>query len=272
VWQMSDPVSELSDGEIHLWFASPGECNDPSLADAARRILAAGEIVRMDRLSSAENRRLFTVSHLLIRTALSYYEGRPPEEWRFISNDHGKPLIDPGMNPSRLKFSLAHTAELAVVGVTKEDDIGVDLERKDRRVNAEGLSRRYFSPEESRALGGLTAVRLRSHFFLYWTLKEAAIKALGRGLSLPLRKVGFRLSGRRPHRIGFSGADLPGAANMRFALIEPLPPYIAAVCVICDPAKAVTVKCYRVVPLRSVEPLRFLTVGFSDDRLSAAAQ
>jgi len=68
-------------------------------------------------------------------------------------------------------------------------DVGVDLERKDRSVNARGLSRRFFSPEEAAALGKLTIARLRERFFLYWTLKEV---------------VGHQ---------GFSGGTMPGATD-----------------------------------------------------------
>jgi 4'-phosphopantetheinyl transferase len=256
---LAKPFFDLSEGEVHLWFALPGEFNDPVLVASARDVLDSGEIARMERFRFPEDRRLFLVSHLLVRMALSHYAERSPVQWRFVRNDHGKPQIDPAMGASSLTFSLAHTAGVAVVGVTKERDIGVDVERRDRRVNARGLIRRFFSPAEAAELGKLPSARLRDRFFLYWTLKEAYIKALGRGLSLPLHSFGFQLAGRRPYRIGFTG--FPGAeegkvaGTWRFALISPRPPYIAAMGVASDPAQGVTLRCYRVEPSGEAAPL-----------------
>ena len=108
----------LSDGEIHLWFAFTGKTGDPQTSAAAGPILDDGEEARMKRLHFPDGRRLFGVSHTLVRTALSRYSEIPPQEWRFVENAHGKPLIDPDLDSSPLRFSLAHTKGLAVVAVT----------------------------------------------------------------------------------------------------------------------------------------------------------
>jgi 4'-phosphopantetheinyl transferase len=257
-------VLDLSDGEVHLWCAVPGDWNDPGLIDSARHILAAEEIARMERMRFPERRHLFLVSHLLVRTTLSHYAGRPPGEWRFIRSEHGKPLILAETEPSPLKFSLAHTAGLAVVAVTCASDIGVDVERVDRPVKARGLINRFFSPEEAAELGKLPPGRLQDHFFLYWTLKEAYIKALGRGLSHPLDSFGFHLTGARPCRIGFSGTDLPVSGGRRFALIEPLPSYVAAVSVLSARPESVLLRCYQAVPPGGATPLIREPVGLSE--------
>lgn len=258
---MKNPLFELAAGEVHLWFVFSGEGDDPELIASARDVLDGGEIARMERLRFPEDRRLFLVSHLLVRMALSHYADRTPAQWRFIRNGHGKPQVDPAMGVSPLTFNLAHSAGIAVVGVTKERDIGVDVERRDRRVNARGLIRRFFSPAEAAELGKLPSARLRDRFFLTWTLKEAYIKALGRGLSLPLRSFGFQLAGRRPYRIGFAGfrgTEGEEAGTWRFALIEPRPPYIAAIGVASDPAQGVTLRCCRMEPSGEAVPLACL--------------
>ncbi len=254
---------DLSDGEVHLWCAASGENDDPSLIEAARRILSAEEIARMERMRFPKGRQLFAVSHLLVRTTLSHYTGRPPGEWRFVRSEHGKPLILADPEPSPLRFSLAHTAGLAVVAVTCKSDIGVDVERVDRPVKARGLINRFFSPEEAAELGKLPPGRLQDHFFLYWTLKEAYIKALGRGLSHPLDSFGFHLAGERPCRIGISGMDLPVSGGLRFALIEPMPPYVTAVSVLSSWPKPVILRCYQTVLPGGATPLICEPVGLS---------
>lgn len=252
----------LSEGEVHLWCASPGEWDDPGLAAEAHRILDADEIARMEGIRVAEGRRLFGVSHLLVRAALSGHADRDPRQWRFVRNSHGKPRIDPAFAPGAgvadLAFNLAHTRGLAVVAVTSSGEIGVDVERRDRPIRARILASRFFAPEEAAVLGKLPAARLQERFILYWTLKEAAIKALGGGLSVPLGAVGFHLAGRRPHRIAPFGAALPETEQWRFALLALETPYIAALAVRVDPGRTLILKGHRLGPAGEVSapPLR----------------
>jgi 4'-phosphopantetheinyl transferase len=48
---------------------------------------------------------------------------------------------------------------------------------------------RCFSKEEQCHFGQLPAARVERSFFEYWTLKEAYLKGIGRGLSYPLEAV-----------------------------------------------------------------------------------
>jgi 4'-phosphopantetheinyl transferase len=203
------------------------------------------------------------VSHLLLRTTLSRYSHFLPKSWRFVTNDHGKPRLDPDAGSIPLCFSLSHTRGLSVVGVTREAEIGVDVEQASRSVNAAELSRRFFSPEENAALEELPPGRLQALFPLYWTLKEAYIKALGRGLSHPLDSFSFRLMGERPHRIGFSAEEPQEPEKWRFALIAPRPQSVAALCVASAQCKSIEVSSYLALSSGETEPLRGEPLGLS---------
>ena len=217
----------------------------------------------MARLHFPEGRHLFGVSHTLVRTTLSRYSEIPPGEWRFVKNAHGKPSIDPDLDSSPLRFSLAHTRGLAVVAVTERADVGADVERADRIVDAAKLSSRFFSPEEAAALQEMPPDRLRGRFFLYWTLKESYIKARGLGLSLPLASFSFRLAGECPFRIDFSGDDPRDPGEWRFAALRPLPQYVAAVGVAPGRPGPVRIRCYHTLPSGEISPLSLETVGLS---------
>jgi len=216
----------------------------------------------MARLHFPEGRHLFGVSHTLVRTTLSRYSEIPPGEWRFVKNGHGKPAIDPDFDSSPLRFSLTHTRGLAIVAVTQRADVGVDVERANRIVDAARLSSRFFSPEEASALQGMPPDRLRERFFLYWTLKESYIKARGLGLSLPLASFSFRLAGECPFRIDFSGNDRdPG--EWRFAVLRPLSQYVAAVGFAPARPGPVRIRCFQTLPSGKNSPLNFETMGLS---------
>ncbi|MHB9097256.1 MAG: 4'-phosphopantetheinyl transferase family protein [Syntrophales bacterium] len=263
---MRPPATALPDGEVHLWCLFPGEADDPRLIEAAPGFLDAEELIRLKRIRVPGARRLFLAGRILVRTALSRYADRPPADWRFVRSRDGKPGIDPLPGPSDLTFNLAHTAGAAFLAVTRGREVGVDVERRDRAVKARELVRRYFSPAEKVVLQKLPEGRLGDRFFLYWTLKEAAVKALGRGLALPLDSFGFQLAGRRPYRIGFTGfpgAEGEEAGTWRFALISPRPPYLAALGVASDLARGVTLRCFRVEPSGEAAPLAVTPVGLS---------
>lgn len=260
---MRCPPSDLSDGDVHLWVAFPDEWAAPSQIASARDILDSDEIYRMERFHFPEHRHLFLVSHRLVRTALSHYSDLPPDAWRFTNDENGKPMIDPAAAPVSLSFSLAHTAGLAVVGVGRGIDIGVDIEAAGRRVDAAGLSRRFFSPVEAAVLQSLPSGRLEEQFPLYWTLKEAYIKALGLGLSHPLDSFAFHLTGERPYRIDFSAADPQDPQKWRFALIEPRRPYVAAVCAASIRHQPFELSCYRAFPSGESAPLSIAPLGLS---------
>ncbi|MEW6333885.1 MAG: 4'-phosphopantetheinyl transferase superfamily protein, partial [Thermodesulfobacteriota bacterium] len=242
---MNDSLSDLPEGEIHLWVASPEDWAAPSQIASARHTLDGTEIARLERFRFPAHRHLFLVSHLLVRTALSRYADLPPDAWRFIHDRFGKPHIDPAMGAAPLTFSLAHTASLAVVGVARQHRIGVDVEKADRPVNGAALSRRFFSRVEADALEDLPPGRRAKRFPLYWTLKEAYIKALGPGLSHPLDSSAFHLTGTDPYRIDFSTTDRQDHGTWRFALIEPRPSYVAALCAHAAGHETFAVRCHQ---------------------------
>ena len=254
---------DLPDGGVHLWFAFPDEWEDPTLIESARHLLGDEEMTRMERFHFPEHRHLYLVSHLLLRTTLSRYSDLLPKSWRFVNNDHGKPRLDPDLGSNPLCFSLSHTKGLSVVGVTREGEIGVDVEQAGRPVNAVELSRRFFSPGETAALEKVPPGRLQAQFLFFWTLKEAYIKALGRGLSHPLDSFSFRLTGERPYRIGFSAEEPQNPEKWRFALIAPRSQSVAAVCVTSAGDKAIELSCTLALPSGETEPLKGAPLGLS---------
>ena len=256
-------MTELPEGDVHLWFAYPDEWDEPALTASAHGILDAGEISRSERLRSPTHRHLVLTSRLLLRTTLSCYGSISPGAWRFVANEHGKPRIAAEAGPSALAFNLAHTAGIAVVAVASGRDVGVDVESRGRHVQAKKLIERFFASEEAIELGKLPYTEIRKRFFLTWTLKEAYIKALGRGFAQPLDSFAFRLTRERPHRIDFSAAPPQDPRKWRFAIVEPRPRFVAAVCAAAGRAESLRLRCYRAIPAGGAAPLPCALLGLS---------
>ena len=164
----------LARGEIHLWTAplpASGEC-----VAEMRALLAEDELHRAARFHFEQDRSAFILARGFLRTLLARYVDR---EIRFVYGSHGKPRID-GPGPC---FNLSHTAGLAILALTLENEIGVDVERIRPIENRDAIAERYFSPSE---YGPALSDEI---FFQCWTRKEAYIKAVGAGLSIPLRSI-----------------------------------------------------------------------------------
>jgi len=93
------------------------------------------------------------------------------------------------------------------------------VEAVDRRVS-DGVAERFFSESENADLRGRAPGRHHAHrFFDFWTLKEAYVKAIGKGLSHPLDTIVFRVGD--DGSITFIPPPETAADCWRFALFSP---------------------------------------------------
>ncbi|MES2945307.1 MAG: 4'-phosphopantetheinyl transferase superfamily protein [Pseudomonadota bacterium] len=111
-----------------------------------------------------------------------------PKDWRFTAGSYGKPQLSAGQLDIDLRFNLSHTHGMVAVAIAIGLDVGIDVERIERRVADDmAIAEAYFSPSEQAQLHAITdPAQRRLAFIDLWTAKEAFIKALGRGLSMPL--------------------------------------------------------------------------------------
>jgi 4'-phosphopantetheinyl transferase len=236
----------LDPGEVHLWLADPGRFQDPSLLERWEATLSAAERRRRARFVFPRHRHDFLVSHGLTRATLSRYDGVDPAAWAFSHNEYGRPEVA-NKDARWLRFNLSHTEGLCVVAVTRELDIGVDVEEMHGKTPSIEIAERFFAPIEVENLRALSPRHRPDRFFSYWTLKEAYIKARGAGLSLPLDLFAFTLQPDGLPRISFDPqlADDPDAWH--FGLFRPTPRHRLAFALRFPRAPAISV--YEIVPI-----------------------
>ncbi|XP_039141721.1 L-aminoadipate-semialdehyde dehydrogenase-phosphopantetheinyl transferase-like isoform X5 [Dioscorea cayenensis subsp. rotundata] len=187
------PIPLPSPREAHFWYMVPDEVNDESLLDQYSELLSSCE---RDNVFGMKDKRLWKgalLARALLRTTLSRYtrcEIISPRSLKFKKNKYGKPEVDWQCDgqwvPPSLHFNISHTSSLIACGVTLDVPIGIDLEEKQRRLKSDILSfaRRYFSTFEVEFLQAIAdPENQRQEFVKLWTLKEAYVKALGRGFS-----------------------------------------------------------------------------------------
>jgi len=118
--------------------------------------LSQDERSRAARFRFDRDRRRFIVARATLRELLGRHVDTAASELRFVYNAFGKPALSPEFG-GRLKFNLSHSADLALIALATDREVGVDIE--------------YLRPDEPRT------------FFEEWTKQEAYVKARGEGLS-----------------------------------------------------------------------------------------
>jgi 4'-phosphopantetheinyl transferase len=176
---------------------------DPSQRQRAFACLTAPERERFARFRHDDDRWMFALGRMLARDMVGTALGIGPSEWQWREGPHGRPEID--RPATDVHFNLSHSAGLVACAIGRGRELGVDLEHVHRRPPDPAIVDRYLSPVEA------ADVRHQGQdwidrFLLYWTLKEAYLKARGLGISVPLSDITFRLDGIDAARIEFDGA------------------------------------------------------------------
>jgi 4'-phosphopantetheinyl transferase len=239
---MSWPSLDALRGAAHAVYARPAEVllqvgEAPLLAH-----LSEAERERHARFHFAEDRDIFLVAHALTRVRLARALGCAPAALSFSASERGRPeLAGPhaALEP-RLRFNLSHTHGLVACALTLEADIGIDVERLDRSVELLAVGARVFSTRELAGLTALAGEAQRARFFGLWTLKEAYVKAIGKGLSAPLQAISFSPEQPDPVPVAFepAAADAPDA--WCFRRCAPGPGHLLAVALRAGPAAAIS--------------------------------
>lgn len=103
-----------------------------------------------------------------------------PREVNFTTGEFGKPLLRDGS----LHFNLSHERDLALVALSLDGPVGIDLEHLRRAPDLSDCAQTFCHPDELAALPPEGHAR-NIELLRLWTAKEALLKALGTGFSQP---------------------------------------------------------------------------------------
>jgi 4'-phosphopantetheinyl transferase len=225
-WQPVAQMPRLAADEVHVWRI-PLDCGEEVLS-RLHESLADDERQRAARFHFEKDRRHFIAGRGALRSLLAGYLERRPEQVRFAYTNYGKPLL---ADEAALRFNLTHSHGLALLAVTRGREIGVDVERIRDNLEGEKLAERFFSPREVAALHSLPPELRREAFFHCWTRKEAYIKAVGKGLSLPLDQFDVTLRPDEPAALLATHHDSEEARRWSMQSLLPDEGYVGAMVV-----------------------------------------
>lgn len=192
---MSPTHTELPVDTIDVWWVRFADFSAPELLAALARDLSPEERLRSERVMDPERRKQPLLSRALLRHVLSSYVPQvPPGTWTLLPDPRGRPQVVTPYPLAVPVFNVSHSGDVLVIAVTRSGLLGVDVERLRPRRYLEALARRHFSASECAWVLAVTPPERVLRFHEIWTLKEAYVKALGLGLSIPLSGFAFDLS------------------------------------------------------------------------------
>ncbi len=188
----------LEHSDLHLWRVDLdliGQTAD------LEQILSIDERARYHRLLSPEKRASFLAGRASLRVILAKYLHHLPQAIRFEYNETGKPFLANSKCVLNIRFNLSHSGQWMVMGVSKEADLGVDIEEV-RPVKKTWALEKLFTIEERESLAELPEEEKDAAFIAAWTELEAATKADGVGLSGNQARQGNRVNSMEDYSKG----------------------------------------------------------------------
>ncbi|HEU0301706.1 MAG TPA: 4'-phosphopantetheinyl transferase superfamily protein [Longimicrobium sp.] len=225
------PAGPLAPGpdEVHVWRASLRP-SDPVLARLEAH-LSPDERARAARFRFPRHRTAFVAGRGVQREILARYTGLPPAALAYREGSHGKPELDGPAAASGIRFNVSNSGDLALYALTFGREIGVDLELLKPMPDGMDIAKRFFSAPENEIFAALADEVRDLAFFRCWTRKEAYIKAVGEGLSMPLDRFDVAFAPGEPARILRTRGNPAEAERWTMLSIEPGPGYVGALAV-----------------------------------------
>lgn len=209
-------MSTSTDGAtdtVQLWLIDLGL--SPVTIGHLESVLDDGERERAGSLPEHQRRR-FVGAHGATRTILGRHLDTPPERLRWNRGPHGKPELTGEW--TGVQVNLSHSADLALLAITHRRRVGVDIQSLPVRLDAIGMSTRFFARAEARFVASADgSAEQIARFTRLWTRKEACVKATGgrlaQGTAIPVHSTG------RPGTAGLlvhdPGGSMPGPYRVR---------------------------------------------------------
>ncbi|MCY4164103.1 MAG: 4'-phosphopantetheinyl transferase superfamily protein [bacterium] len=157
--------------------------------------LDATEQARYFRIRSVAVRHRFVLCRAVLRALLCNELNCTNDVLAFGTHAHGKPFATVGEVAVPVSFNVSHSGKHGLIAMTVSKTgrmparVGVDVAERMPRKKLNHLIEGVFSPKEQAELQRLPD-HLKLHtFYRFWTIKEALLKACGKGIALNLAEL-----------------------------------------------------------------------------------
>jgi 4'-phosphopantetheinyl transferase len=213
--------------DVCVWIAKTDE--SPSLLMKMEGTLSESELARVGAFHFKKDRSRYTFAHGVLRDVLSRRLQIKPKDIIFETNRFGKPFVAPtGSAP--LQFNMSHSENLVLIAVTEDRLIGIDVECI-RNIDVISIAGNYFTVNELQLVNTTEGYAQQHTFYRCWTRKEAYIKAIGTGLSVPLTSFDCSMPLGGGERALPATPDSPGVDTWWLSTLDVPHGYVASLVV-----------------------------------------
>jgi len=253
----------LKPNSVDIWLVYPQDIVASELLEHYAALLSDEERKRKDRFHFAKHRHFYLVTRALEKNLLSRYTGIAAADLRFDRNAYGKPQLRLAADAVPLHYNISHTDQLIMMACCRSGSIGIDLESPQRDVDHAAIAPLCFTPTEIKLIKKQTTTVTQTHqFFEFWTLKEALIKAVGKGMSIPLHSIAFDLT--QAGCIDYRDENDKEHGQWRAFTFQADDDHLAAVCVPAKIEPTLNVTMRAIVPALSEADMPFEVMRVTD--------
>jgi 4'-phosphopantetheinyl transferase len=193
--------------------------------DYFKTILTGEENQRAKRFKFPRHQHRFILARGYLRLILSRYLPCPPQHLEFQYGPYGKPYL--AERP--LYFNVSHSQDYILYAISPSGEIGVDIEHHGPRTYMDSIVNQQFSEQEAHQYGRLEQQQRLASFYKGWVCKEAFIKGIGLGLSMPLNEFSVDMDPSKPAQLQTCSAQRRG--QWQLTMLKAPPDYSAALAV-----------------------------------------
>lgn len=181
---------------IHIWYIP---LNIETPFSHVFSILSTDEQEKANNFYFEKHKKHYVYRRFALRKILSKYYNIDPKTISFSYNDYQKPYIEDNIH--LLQFNMSASNIMAMLAITKNDLLGIDIECIKPIDDIINIAKQFFSSKEISNFLLIPEYKKLEAFYTIWTRKEAFIKAIGDGLSYPINNFDVSFLPRDPIKI-----------------------------------------------------------------------
>jgi 4'-phosphopantetheinyl transferase len=227
MWDKSPTELQLDNTFVDVW-RSRIDLSDAKINEYLG-ILSDDELKRAEQFTFPNKKDEYVVTRGLLRRALSLVLKQDPASFSFSYSESKKPYLTTEVDSQSLAFNVSHSHGQALVAISLNRKLGIDIEKIRPEVEYEKLAARFFSKAEHKALMQCAQAERVAAFFATWTRKEAFVKAVGKGIAFGLSEFDVNVDASEPPRMLHTRWDANDVKNWHMASIESVNSHMATV-------------------------------------------
>jgi 4'-phosphopantetheinyl transferase len=153
------------------------------------------ELSRYSRYLREEDRLRFAGGRIFTKLAAAAYLRKKAVDISIYAEKNAKPIIK---DAKGLSYNISHSGNMILLAFSADTDIGIDIEKIDTDIDAVQLST-VLHPHEKEAVVKYGV----NEFYKIWTNKEAYVKAVGKGFSIPAESFFVKENGTVSNANGY---------------------------------------------------------------------